>query len=59
MPIRCTNATTVKQYFTKENFARAMISVVRWVAKLVARQLAKAALWVRIQISLKNTKLAT
>jgi hypothetical protein len=28
----------------------------RWVAKLVARLLARAALWVRIQKSLKNTK---
>jgi hypothetical protein len=27
----------------------------RWVAKFVARPLAKAALWVRIQTSLKNT----
>ncbi len=27
-----------------------------WVAKLVARLLATAALWVRIQTSLKNTK---
>jgi hypothetical protein len=29
----------------------------RWVAKLVARLLAKAALWIRIQTSLKNTKM--
>ncbi len=29
----------------------------RWVAKLVARLLAKAALWVQIQTSLKNTKM--
>jgi hypothetical protein len=28
----------------------------RWVAKLVARLLATAALWVRIQKSIKNTK---
>jgi hypothetical protein len=28
----------------------------RWVAKLVARLLATAALWVRIQTSLKSTK---
>ncbi len=28
----------------------------RWVAKLVARLLATAALWVRIEPSLKNTK---
>jgi hypothetical protein len=31
----------------------------RWVAKLVAHLLATAALWVRIQTSLKNTKWAT
>jgi len=31
----------------------------RWVAKLVARLLATATLWVRIQTSLKNTKWAT
>jgi hypothetical protein len=31
----------------------------RWVAKLVPRLLATAALWVRIQTSLKNTKWAT
>ncbi len=31
----------------------------RWVAKLVARLLATAALWVRIQTSLKNTKWET
>ena len=31
----------------------------RWVAKLVARLLATAALWVRIQTSLRNTKWAT
>ncbi len=31
----------------------------RWVAKLVARLLAKAANWVRIQTSLKNKKWAT
>jgi len=31
----------------------------RWVAKLVARLLATAALWVRIQTSLMNTKWAT
>jgi hypothetical protein len=31
----------------------------RWVAKLAARLLTTAALWVRIQISLKNTKWAT
>ena len=30
-----------------------------WVAKLVARQLATAALWVRIQTSLKDPKWAT
>ncbi len=30
-----------------------------WVAKSVARQLAAAALWVRIQTSLKNHKWAT
>jgi hypothetical protein len=30
-----------------------------WVAKSVARQLATAALWVRIQTSLKNKKWAT
>jgi hypothetical protein len=30
-----------------------------WVAKLIARLLAPAALWVRIQTSLKNTKWAT
>jgi hypothetical protein len=30
-----------------------------WVAKLVARLLATAALWVRIQTSIKNTKWAT
>ncbi len=30
-----------------------------WVAKSVARQLATAVLWVRIQISLKNHKWAT
>jgi hypothetical protein len=30
-----------------------------WVAKSVARQLATAALWVRIQTSLKNHKWAT
>jgi hypothetical protein len=29
----------------------------RWVAKLVARLLATAAYWVRIQTSLKNTKM--
>ncbi len=29
----------------------------RWVAKLVARLLAPAALWVQIQTSLKNTKM--
>jgi hypothetical protein len=28
----------------------------RWVAKLIARLLAKAALWVRIQTSLENAK---
>jgi hypothetical protein len=31
----------------------------RWVAKLVARLLAMADLWVRIQTSFKNTKWAT
>jgi hypothetical protein len=31
----------------------------RWVAKLVARQLAAAALWVRIQTYLKIKKWAT
>jgi hypothetical protein len=31
----------------------------RWVAKMVARLLATAALWVRMQTSLKNTKWAT
>jgi hypothetical protein len=31
----------------------------RWVAKLVARLLTTAVLWVRIQTSLKNTKWAT
>ncbi len=31
----------------------------RWVAKLVARLLATAALWVRIQTPLRNTKWAT
>ncbi len=31
----------------------------RWVAKLVARHLATAALWVRFQTSLKNTKCST
>ncbi len=31
----------------------------RWVAKLIARLLATAALWVPIQISLKNTKWPT
>ncbi len=31
----------------------------RWVAKLLARLLGMAALWVRIQTSLKNTKWAT
>jgi hypothetical protein len=31
----------------------------RWVAKLVARLFAMAALWFRIQTSLKNTKSAT
>jgi hypothetical protein len=30
-----------------------------WVAKTVTRQLAMAALWVRIQTSLKNHKWAT
>jgi hypothetical protein len=30
-----------------------------WVAKMAARLLATAALWVRIQTSLKNTKRAT
>ncbi len=30
-----------------------------WVSKLVARQLATAVLWVRIQTSLKNHKWAT
>jgi hypothetical protein len=30
----------------------------RWVARLVERLLATAALWVRIQTCLKNTKLA-
>jgi hypothetical protein len=30
-----------------------------WVAKSVARQLATAVLWVRIQTSLKNHKWAT
>jgi hypothetical protein len=29
----------------------------RWVAKLVARMLAPAALWVQSQTSLKNTKM--
>ncbi len=34
--------------------------IMRWVAKLVvARLLATAALWVRIQTCLKNTKWAT
>ncbi len=31
----------------------------RWMAKFVAQLLAAAALWVRIQTSLKNTKWAT
>ncbi len=31
----------------------------RWMAKMVARQLATAALWVRIQTSLKNAKWST
>ncbi len=31
----------------------------RWVAKLIARLLATAALWIRIQTSLKNTKWVT
>ncbi len=31
----------------------------RWVTKLIARLLDTAALWVRIQTSLKNTKWAT
>ncbi len=31
----------------------------KWVAKLVARLLAMAALWVRMQTSFKNTKWAT
>jgi hypothetical protein len=40
---------------------RWLADIERWVAKFVARQLATAALWVRIQTSLiiKNTKLAT
>jgi hypothetical protein len=33
-------------------------TIERWVAKLVARLLATAALWVRIQTSLKNTNWA-
>jgi hypothetical protein len=36
-----------------------VVSIGRWMAKLVARLLATAALWVPIQISLKNTKWAT
>jgi hypothetical protein len=31
-----------------------MVQLGRWVAKLVARLLATAALWVRVQISLKK-----
>ncbi len=34
-------------------------SLGRWVAELVARLLVTAALWVRIETSLKNTKRAT
>jgi hypothetical protein len=41
------------------NIGRWVANVGRWVAKLVARLLATAALWVRIQKFLKNTKLAT
>ncbi len=36
-----------------------LITKEEWVAKSVARQLATAALWVRIQTSLKNHKWAT
>jgi hypothetical protein len=36
-----------------------VVIVGRWVAKLVARLLATAALWVRIQTSLQDTKWAT
>ena len=36
-----------------------LTEVGRWVANLVARLLATAALWVRIQTSLKKTKWAT
>jgi len=43
--------------FNTDNFRSSLIA--RWVAKLVARLLATAALWVRIQASLKNTKWAT
>jgi hypothetical protein len=35
------------------------LSLGRWVAKLGARLLATAALWVQIQTSFKNTKWAT
>ncbi len=35
------------------------MTIGRWVAKLVAHLLATAALWIRIQKSLKNTKWAT
>jgi hypothetical protein len=35
---------------------RWLAKVGRWVAKFVARQLTTAALWVRIQTSLKKTK---
>jgi hypothetical protein len=36
---------------------RWVVKLGRWVAKLVARLLATAALWARIQTSLKNTKI--
>jgi hypothetical protein len=42
-----------------KKFSTVPISLGRWVAKLVARLLAAAALWVRIQTKLENTKWTT
>jgi hypothetical protein len=47
-------------YFTHTGIVfRVLLCIEGWVAKSVARQLAMAALWVRIQTSLKNHKWAT
>ncbi len=48
-------------YFLRQEIYHAtrMPSLTGWVAKSVARQLATAVLWVRIQTSLKNHKWAT